>query len=147
MSDWIGLPDNLNENEHFGIVYKIKNNITGRSYIGKKQLWSTIKRPPLKGKKRKRSVTKPSDYRSYYGSSEEFKKDVIKYGKDNFTREVLEITSCKWDAAYKELLWQIKLGVISSDDYYNGIINIRLPKMPLKLREKYKNVKIDINFN
>lgn len=146
MSDWIGLPDNLNEDEHFGIIYKITSNITGKYYIGKKQLWSTTKRPPLKGKTRKRKVTKPSDYQSYYGSSEEFKKEIEQYGKDNFTREVLAITSCKWDASYKELLWQIKLGVISSDEYYNGIINVRLPKMPLKLREQYKNIKIEIEF-
>jgi len=147
MSDWIGLPDNLNEDEHFGIIYKITSNITGKYYIGKKQLWSTIKRPPLKGKTRKRKVTKPSDYQSYYGSSEEFKKEIEQHGKQNFIREVLAITSCKWEQAYLELMFQLSHGVINSDQAMNGIINVRLGVVPKHLQEKYKNFWVDFGFN
>ena len=146
MSDWVNLPENINETEHFSIIYCITNTITSKKYIGKCQLWIKLTKPPLKGTKRKRKITKPSNYMQYYGSSEQLKKDLIEFGKENFTREVLDVASCKWDASYKELLWQIKLGVISSDDYYNGIINVRLPKMPPKLRDSYKNLKINIEF-
>ena len=147
MSDWIGLPENITE-EHLSIIYKITNKTTLKSYVGKCQLWSTKKLPPLKssGKTRKRKVTKPSNYLNYYGSSEELKKEVEQYGKDNYIREVLDIASCKWDAAYKELLYQIKYNVIQSDEFYNGILNVRLIKMPFKLRDSYKNLKVDIQF-
>lgn len=147
MSDWIGLPDNIDENKHFSIIYCTTNNITGIKYIGKKQLWSKLTKPPLKGYKRKRKITKPSDYLEYYGSSEQLKKDLELYGKENFTREVLDIASCKWEASFQELLWQLKYNAISSDDYLNGILNIRLIKMPEKLRPKYKNFKLDFSFS
>lgn len=145
MSDWIGLPDEITEDD-FGIVYRITNNVTGIKYIGKKQLWSVIKKPPLKGKLRKRKVIKPSKYNDYYGSSEQLKKDLLQYGKENFKREVLSITTCKWESSFLELMWQLKENVINSDEYLNGILNIRLPKMPEKLRPKYKNLKITVSF-
>ena len=138
-NDWINLPDILDKEKHFAIIYKITNLITNRKYIGKKQIWSKKTRPPLKGKKRKRIEWVQSDYKSYYGSSEELKKDIVIYGVDNFKREVLDIASCKWDAAYIELYYQLTEQVIFKDDYYNGIINIRLPKPPknLVLSTKY----------
>ena len=147
MSDWIGLPDIIDENIHFSLIYCTSNKITGKKYIGKCQLWSKVTKPPLKGKVRKRKSTKPSDYLNYYGSSEQLKKDLEQYGKENFTREVLGIASCKWEASWLELLYQLKYNVISSDEYMNGILNIRLIKMPEKLREKYKNFKLDFSFS
>jgi hypothetical protein len=146
MSNWIGLPDNIEEDKHFSIIYLTNNNITGKKYIGKKQLWSNLTKPPLKGYKRKRKITKPSDYLEYYGSSEQLKKDLEQYGKENFTREVLGIATCKWEASFQELLYQLKYNVISSDEYLNGIVNIRLTKMPEKLKSKYKNFKLDFSF-
>lgn len=137
MSKWIGLHDKLDELEHFGIIYRITNLINNRKYIGKKQLWSKIKKPPLKGNKRKRIITKPSDYEQYYGSSEELKKDILQYGKENFKREVLQYCSCKWELAYCELQWQLKENVLIRDDYYNGIVNLRIGKVPNGLKEKY----------
>jgi hypothetical protein len=146
MSDWVNLPENINETEHFSIIYCITNTITGKKYIGKCQLWSKLTKPPLKGTKRKRKINKPSNYMQYYGSSEQLKKDLIEFGKENFTREVLDVASCKWEASFLELLYQLQNNAISSDDYLNGIINIRLCKMPAHLREKYKNFKLDFNF-
>lgn len=136
MQNWIGLPEILTE-EHHSFVYKITNLITGKKYIGKKQIWQTIKRPPLKGQKKKRKITKESDYKDYYGSSEELKRDVITYGKENFQREILEICSCKWECAYLELEWQIKERVLFREDYYNGIINLRIGAVPAHLKAKY----------
>jgi hypothetical protein len=142
MSDWIGLPEIIDIDKHFAIIYKITNTINNKKYIGKKQLFSKTTKPPLKGKKRKRIEYRKSDYEKYYGSSEELKKDVALYGKENFTREVLEIVSCKWEAAYIELYFQIKEGVMFRDDYYNGILNIRLAQAPrdLTLLMKYVDI-------
>ena len=130
MNPWIGLPETIDPEKHFSIIYKTTNMITGISYIGKCQLWSKITRPPLKGKTRKRKCTKPSDYLNYYGSSEQLKEDLALYGKENFTREVLDIASCKWEACYLELLHQLSNNVLNSDDYLNGIINLRIGKVP-----------------
>lgn len=146
MSDWVNLPETINETEHFSIIYCITNTITGKKYIGKCQLWNKLTKPPLKGTKRKRKITKPSNYMQYYGSSEQLKKDIIEFGKESFTREVLDLASCKWEASFLELLYQLKYNAISSEDYLNGIINIRLCKMPVHLRDKYKNFKLDFNF-
>jgi len=147
VNNWIGLPEDLDTGEYFGFIYTITNTITKRTYIGKKQLWSTTRRPPLKGKKRKRVVVKPSDYLTYHGSSEELKMDIAMNGTDHYTREVLAMTSCKWEAAWLELIYQLKYNVIISEDYINGILNIRLIKMPKHLREKYKNFTLDFSFN
>jgi len=146
MSDWIGLPDNIDENKHFSIIYCTTNIKTGKKYIGKCQLWSKVTKPPLKGKTRKRKSTKPSDYLNYYGSSEQLKKDLHEYGKENFKREVLDIASCKWEACYLELLHQLKNNVLNSDEFLNGIINLRIGKCPEHLKEKYKNFKLDFSF-
>jgi hypothetical protein len=147
MSDWIGIPAIIDENLHYSIIYCTTNIKTGKKYIGKCQLWSKITKPPLKGKKRKRKITKSSDYLNYYGSSEQLKKDLEEYGRENFTREVLDIASCKWEAAMLELLYQLKFNVLNSDEYLNGILNIRLCKCPENLKEKYKNFKLDFSFD
>lgn len=147
MRDWIGLPEILDPDTHHSFVYRITNLNTGLKYIGKKMLWSTIRKPPLKGKKRKRIVVKPSDYKTYHGSSETLKADILKNGTDHYEREVLEIASCKWEAAWLELMYQLKENVLFNDDYLNGIVHIRLTNVPNHLKEKYKNFKIDFKFD
>lgn len=135
-NDWENIPEDISE--WFGFVYRITCLSNGKKYIGKKQFWSNQKRPPLKGQKRSRRVTKESDWKKYYGSSNELKEDLQKYGKENFKREILELTTCKWESAYLELMWQLKENAILREDYYNGIINIRLNGPPKDLVEKYK---------
>jgi len=143
--EWIGLPDNIDD--YYSIIYLITDITTNKKYIGKKQLHSTIKKPPLKGYKRKRIITKPSDYLTYYGSSEELKRNVSQFGTENYKREVLDVASCKWEAAYLELLYQLKYNVITSEEYLNGILNVRLVKTPKHLKSKYENFWIDFGFN
>lgn len=142
--EWIGLPENIDD--YYSIIYLITDLTTNKKYIGKKQLHSTIRKPALKGYKRKRIITKPSDYLTYYGSSEELKRNVLQYGTENYKREVLDLASCKWEAAYLELLYQLKYNVITSEDYLNGIIHARLTKTPKNLKEKYKHFWLDFGF-
>lgn len=109
-----------------GFVYVITNNITQRKYVGKKLFWSTLTRPPLKGKKRKRKSIVPSDWQKYCSSSEQVKEQIKTHGLDSFTREILDFADSKAMLSYKEAELQFKLNVLFDDTYLNGIINLRV---------------------
>ena len=70
-------------------VYIITNITNNRKYIGKKLAKFKKTRPPLKGKKRKRRSLIESDWREYWGSSDQLNADVAELGEENFTREIL----------------------------------------------------------
>ena len=72
-----------------GFVYIITNTTNDRQYIGKKLAKFSRSRPPLKGRKNKRRTKVESDWRDYYGSSDELNEDIAQLGKDNFKREIL----------------------------------------------------------
>ncbi|HRO65865.1 MAG TPA: hypothetical protein PKU78_06585 [Candidatus Dojkabacteria bacterium] len=126
---------------YFGFVYLITrtNALPGerRFYIGCKQFQSKTKRPPLKGYKRKRTIIKESNYKSYYGSSNELLSEIDLHGKQNFKREVLHLATCKWELKYLEMLEQVNRKVLFDDSYFNGIVNLRIGKCPKNLRQKY----------
>ncbi len=121
--------DDVTENESYGFVYIIINNITGQKYIGKKFFWSKRRLPPLKGKTRKRIVVKESDWKKYWGSSKILKAEYAKYGQENFSREILSIHPDKRETNFAELSLQIHLNVLDSVDedglrlYYNENID------------------------
>ena len=137
--EWDNIPTDV-EN-WFGFVYCIEriNAKEGEKkyYWGCKQFIRNSKLPPLKGKTRKRKVVKESDWRNYYGSSEELKKDLATHGKENFKRTILKLCVSKWHLKYEELKTQIDNDAILRDDAYNGIINLRITKLPKSLREIY----------
>jgi hypothetical protein len=83
--------------DYFGFVYLIKNNLNGRKYIGRKYLWQF--RTP-KGKSRK--VKTESDWKKYYGSCPELKEDIIKFGRENFSRTILSLHKTKGKTNYEE---------------------------------------------
>ena len=83
--------------DYFGFVYNITNLTNERQYIGRKYFWSF--RTP-KGKKRK--VKSESDWKNYYGSCPELKEDVIKYGKQNFSRTILSLHKTKGKTNFEE---------------------------------------------
>lgn len=136
---WI-LREGVNITEKtFGFLYLITNNLTNKKYIGKKQCISKIRRQPLKGKTRKRVCYKQSDWKTYTSSSNDLNDDIIKYGKDNFTFEIIRICNSKWALAYFEIKEQIEKDVLLKDDYYNGIINVRIGNAPKQELDNYKN--------
>jgi hypothetical protein len=51
-------------------VYLITNITDNRKYVGKKLAKFKTTKPPLKGRKNKRRGTKESDWRDYWGSSD-----------------------------------------------------------------------------
>lgn len=107
-------------------VYIITNTTNNKKYVGKKLAKFRVTRPPLKGKKRKRKSFKESDWRTYWGSSEHLKNDVQELGEDKFIREILYYCPSKGSAGYLEAREQFERNVLASDDYYNGIINVRI---------------------
>jgi hypothetical protein len=109
--------------DFFGFVYLIQNNLNGRKYIGRKYLWSF--RTP-KGKKRK--VKSESDWKKYYGSCPELKEDIIKYGRENFSRTIVSLHKTKGKTNFEETRQLFGNNVLTEglDDgtpkYYNSNI-------------------------
>ena len=112
--------------EYEGFVYLITNTTTGQKYIGKKLAKFKTTKPPLKGKKNKRRGYKESDWRTYYGSSDRLNADVAALGKDKFTREILYLCKGRGEMSYIEAREQFDRRVLETDEYYNGIINVRV---------------------
>jgi hypothetical protein len=115
----------------YGFIYIITNLVSDRKYIGKKQMVSKRTRPPLKGKKRKRIEFVESDWKTYVSSSNELVNDLQKLGKEKFKFEILRFCSNKSQLAYFEAKEQFDREVLLKEDYYNGIINLRLGKVKL----------------
>jgi hypothetical protein len=134
LGHWFLLENVIITEETFGFIYEITNNINNKKYIGKKQCQSKIKRKPLKGKTRNRIDFKESDWKSYTSSSNVLNEDILKHGKENFTFKILKTCGSKWELAYEEIKEQISRDVLLSDDYYNGIINVRIGTPPKNLK-------------
>lgn len=113
----------------YGFIYMITNLISNKKYIGKKQMVSKRTKPPLKGKKRKRICMVESDWKTYISSSNELVQDIQKHGKENFKFEILRFCDNKSQLAYYEAKEQFDREVLLKEDYYNGIINLRLGKV------------------
>ena len=112
--------------EYEGFVYLITNTTTGQKYIGKKLAKFKTTKPPLKGKKNKRRGKKESDWRTYWGSSDRLNADVASLGKDKFAREILYLCKGRGEMSYIEAREQFDRRVLETDEYYNGIINVRV---------------------
>jgi hypothetical protein len=109
-----------------GFVYIITNTTNDRQYIGKKLAKFSRTKPPLKGKKNRRRTKVESDWRDYYGSSDELNEDIAQLGKDNFKREILFYCYSKSELSYIEAREQFNYRVLESDKYYNGHIRVRV---------------------
>lgn len=122
--------------DQYSFVYIITNLLTGKRYLGKKVFVSKRTLPPLKGKKRKRIVYKPSDWVKYWGSCKTLLADIEKFGKENFKREIINIYPNKREVNFAELRYQILYNVLDAVDtnderlWYNE--NIELKFYPSK---------------
>jgi hypothetical protein len=116
--------------EHLeGFVYKITNLKTGQYYIGKKSLYSSVKKrigvrekAVTKTRKTFHRLRKESDWQKYYSSSKDLLEDIKKHGKDLFQREILELCCTKKYLSYAEFAWQVKLDVLKNNSYNGNIL-------------------------
>ena len=112
----------------YGFIYEITCLVNLKKYIGKKQCKTIFKRKPLKGKRNKRHEERETDWKTYTSSSRELNEDIITYGKDNFNFEILRWCDSKFALSYFEAKLQFEKEVLLRDDFYNGIINLRIGK-------------------
>ena len=83
--------------DFFGFVYCITNIKSGKHYIGRKYFQQ--KRKPRGGKRR---VTSESDWKKYYGSSDELSADRKLLGNSAFKREILSLHTRLGDVNFEE---------------------------------------------
>jgi hypothetical protein len=120
------LPDYQNI---IGFVYKITHLKTNKFYIGKKSLQFSRKTAITKKekletgtRKKTKTVSKPSDWLSYYGSSKDLTAEIKIEGKLMYKREILELCYTKKYLNYCELAHQIKQDVLTSNSYNGNIL-------------------------
>jgi hypothetical protein len=118
--------------KYIGFVYIITDISNSKKYVGKKLFQSKRRLAPLKGKTRKRTKIVESDWMNYYGSSEEVKLLVEEKGAQNFKREILHLCNSKGEMSYLELKEQMDREVLLNDDYYNGIIQVKIHRSHVK---------------
>ena len=120
-------------------VYLITNLTNNKKYVGKKLAKFKTTKQPLKGRKNKRRGTKESDWRTYWGSSDKLTIELEKLGEDKFTREIMYYCPSRGVASYLEAREQFERKVLEDDEYYNGIINVRIGGSKI-LRESLKKI-------
>lgn len=129
---WLFNNSELDETQldgYIGFVYIITNLSTNRKYIGKKRL--KFKRTKqVKGKKKK--VLIDSDWRTYWGSNKTLIEEVKQFGPENYKREILRFCKSKGEMNYFELWYQITMGALESDDFYNDWASCKIHKTHLK---------------
>jgi len=140
---WLYKDEEINEltdmpENTFGFIYEVTHIVSGKKYIGRKQLISVItkalgkKELALQTDKRlskKKTVKKETDWKTYYGSHPEIKQ-LIKEGKAlEFTREIVMFVPTKKQLTYYEDKYLYMKGVIEPGSiYYNDNISGRFFK-------------------
>jgi len=127
-----GKPFELGESTHkdiYGFVYLITCKTTNKQYIGKKFFWSS-KTKQIKGKKKRSKVE--SDWKTYFGSNKVLVEEVKQLGEDNYTREILHVCKTKGECNYLEAHEQFTRGVLTSDQYYNDWIMVKVHRSHIK---------------
>ena len=111
-------------------VYLITNKLTNKKYIGKKLFYFT-KTKSVKGKKKR--IKQESDWKEYWSSSDDVKKDVKEYGEENFSREIIKLCINKGSASYFEAKEQFINEVLEKpEEWYNGQIQVRVHRTHIK---------------
>lgn len=112
--------------DYVGFVYLITEKSTGMKYVGKKMFQTMKKRKPLKDGKRRKALKVETDWKEYWGSSEEFQSLVELVGERGFTREILHLCKSKGEMNYVEAKEQFDREVLLRSDYMNGIIACKI---------------------
>ena len=127
-----GKPFELGELTHkelYGFVYIITCKATNKQYIGKKFFWSS-RTKQVKGKKKRSKVE--SDWKTYFGSNKTLLEEVQQRGEDNYTREILHLCKTKGECNYLEAHEQFTRSVLTTDQYYNDWIMVKVHRSHIK---------------
>jgi hypothetical protein len=117
---------------YVGFVYEVYDKEAKMKYIGKKKFWSKVTKPPLKGRKNKRRSLKESDWKSYYGSSEEVKSLVENTGEWRFKRKIIRLCKSLGEMSYYEMKEQIDNDVLlKPHEYYNAFVGGKIHRRHL----------------
>ena len=118
--------------DYIGFVYEVYDTEAKMKYIGKKKFWSKVTKPPLKGKKNKRRSLKESDWKSYYGSSEEVKSLVENTGEWRFKRKIIRLCKTLGEMSYYEMKEQLDNDVLlKPKKYYNAFVGGKIHRKHL----------------
>lgn len=109
------------EKQPYGFIYKTTNLISGKIYIGQRKYQHNC------------------EDASYLGSGTKFLNALKKYGKESFSREIIEETYSREDAAEKEIKWIAYYNSTNIDIGYNielGGLGTSEHLTPIEVREK-----------
>ena len=118
--------------EYQGFVYEITEIDTNKKYIGKKNFWKPKTLPITKTRKRRVRTRTESDWREYFGSSNELQSLVESRGSDKFKREILILCKTKGEMSYHEAKLQFERDVLLSDEYLNEFIGCKIHSRHIK---------------
>lgn len=136
-----GLPFNEEEaKDWYGFIYEIRNTKNGRRYIGRK-FFTGAGTKQVNGKKKK--IRKDSDWRTYYGSSDELKADVALFGKESFEREILILCKTRGDCNYQETKMIFLTDALLKKEFYNSWASCKIHAGHVK-NLWIKNEKFDV---
>ena len=122
--------------EYQGFVYEVTEIDTGKKYIGKKNFWKPKTLPITKTRKRRVRTRTESDWREYFGSSNELQSLVEARGSDKFKREILILCKTKGEMSYHEAKLQFERDVLLSDEYFNEFIGCKIHSRHIKKGKK-----------
>lgn len=93
--------NNTKDKEYYGFIYITTNHVNNKKYIGKKK------------------YDKKSAWKSYLGSGIILKKAIEKYGRENFSKEIIEECYSKEELNEREIYWINYYNAVKSEDFYN----------------------------
>lgn len=85
----------------YGFIYETTNNINGMKYIGQKK------------------YDKRGNWKTYLGSGIYLNRAINKYGRDNFSRRIIEECSSKDELDNREIYWINYYNAVNDKNYYN----------------------------
>ena len=112
--------------DYQGFVYQITELDSNKKYIGKKNFWKPKTLPITKSRKRRVRTRTESDWKEYYGSSDEVRRLVESRGQDKFKREIIRLCKTKGEMSYYEAKMQFDNDVLFREDYYNNFIGCKI---------------------
>ena len=123
---WI-FDKNFCADDWFGFVYRIIDITTGQIYLGKKH-FHKIQRKKVRGRKNRRTIRSPSNWKIYTSSSTHVNKAIEEKGKENFKFIIESLHKTKASLTYAEVEKQIFENVLrekfedGTPKYHNKMI-------------------------